>query len=256
MKPVHIITPEFREKIKELRSKFPSENQMAMEIGVAHTTLRTWLRDGILIRPRAYESLIEVMIRFQIIRPEQTAYFDKQTNEKESKPTTNAEPYTQKLRQFPIISDAAAAECNRCYMPIADYAESNSEGTVGFSEGKPGDFVLRITGNSMLPWYPEGTLVLARPNQLLHNGDRVIAVLNSGEVIFKIFAEQGDCFYLLPINEEDGKEYEFKKNDFTSVRAIYTIIQSMRDEQAIDRAMSQAGIKHSWQKKLEELSAK
>lgn len=246
----HEITPELREKIKTLHTKFPSTLSLAQEIGVANTTLSVWLTNGGFIRSRAFESLMAILVQYGIITPEQADYYDQNTAIIKPKKETNVASVTDPIPQFPIISDVAASEC-ACYMPIADYAQLNSNEMVGFSEGKPGDFVVRVTGNSMLPWYPEGTLILARPNCSIKNGDRVIAVLRSGEVVFKIFAEKGDSFFLFPINGEEGERFEFKKTDFGAIRAIYGIIQSMRDEKAIDRAMEQAGIKHAWQKQLE-----
>lgn len=240
---LHLIDQKLKEKIKELRKRYHSDRDLAHEIGVAHTTLLAWMGKGMAIRDVAYQNLIKCLIRHGILTQKEAEHLG-------TAPISNAEIYDQPVPQFPIISDVAASECS-CYMPIADYAEENSEEMVGFSEGKPGDFVVRVTGNSMLPWYPEGTLILARPNCSVKNGDRVIAVLRSGEVVFKIFAEKGDYFYLFPINGDAGEKFQFRKNDFGAIRAIYGIIQSMRDEQAIDRAMEQAGIKHAWQRELE-----
>lgn len=163
---------------------------------------------------------------------------------------SNVVPVAQTYQQFPVISEAAAASCNTAYFPIADWANEYAEDRVSFSEGRDGDFVIRISGESMLPWYPPNTLILARPNEHLKNGDRVIAVLGDGSVVFKVFAEKNDKFYLFSVNSEDGKDFVFQKNDFTGVRAMYLVIQSMRDERALDRAMLKKGIHHSWQEKL------
>ena len=57
-----------------------------------------------------------------------------------------------------------------------------------FSWTNEGDIVLEVSGDSMLPWYPAHTRLLCRPCRP-HIGDRVIAVLKDGEVIFKIYVE-------------------------------------------------------------------
>lgn len=185
------------------------------------------------------------------IKPILAQYMSKE--ELETKPS-NAELYTsaKQILRFPIISSAAAAECNTAFYPLLDYAEENSEGMVSFTEGRKGDVVIRVTGSSMEPWYPEGTLILVRPNQRVRTGERVVAVLNDGEIVFKCFAEKGDKFCLFSINE-NGKDFIFEKKNFTAVRGIYVVIQSMRDERALDRAMSQVGIHHAWERKLEEV---
>jgi len=166
---------------------------------------------------------------------------------------SNVSPVQDKILKFPVISEAAAATCNTAIIPIADWASDYAENFVSFSEGRAGDFVLRVSGESMMPWYPPNTLILARPNERLKNGDRVIAVLDDGSVVFKVFTEDENSFYLLSINENDGKDFKFDKGDFAAVRAIYLVIQSMRDERALDRAMSENGIPHFWQKRMKKL---
>ena len=54
---------------------------------------------------------------------------------------------------------------------------------------------------------------------------------------------------LLSINEDHLKMI-VSKTDYGSVRAIYSIIESIRDEQAIDKAMRSSGIRHRWEEKL------
>ena len=168
-------------------------------------------------------------------------------------PISNVEPVSETIKSFPVISEAAAAQCNTAFIPIVDWADEYAEDRVSFSEGRAGDFVVRVTGESMLPWYPPNTLILARPNERMQNGDRVIAVLGDGSVVFKVFAEKDEYFYLLSVNDTDGRDFKFRKNDFSAVRAIYLVVQSMRDERALDRAMSQKGISHFWQDKIKDL---
>lgn len=159
----------------------------------------------------------------------------------------------ERIKCFPVISDTVAATCNTVYCPISVWADAHAEDRIVFSEGRTGDFIIRVTDDSMLPWYPQNTLILVRPNEKLKNGDRVIAVLGNGAVAFKVFAEKDDKFFLFSVNAEDGQDLVFRKDDFTSVRAIYLVIQSMRDERALERAMTQKGIRHFWQEKLKAL---
>lgn len=80
----------------------------------------------------------------------------------------------------------------------------------------------------------------------------MVAVLGSGEVVFKIFVEKDDKFCLFSIND-DGHDLVFAKSDYGAVRAIYSIIESIRDEQAVDRAMKSSGIRHRWEDKLKSI---
>jgi SOS-response transcriptional repressor LexA len=157
-----------------------------------------------------------------------------------------------KLTKFPVISLAAAAEVNTTYYPLAQYADQYSEETATFTAGQPGDFVIRVCGESMKPWYPPGTLLLVRPHQHIKNGDRVIAVLGDGEVVFKCFVERKKTIMLVAINGEGGKNFEFQKNDFAAIRDLYKVIQSLRIESEVDSAMHEKGVKHFWQQFEEE----
>lgn len=175
-------------------------------------------------------------------------------------------PYRKKLRevrlvppvelekeiQLPVVSLAAAAEVNTAIYPIADWAENNAIDRQSFRLGRPGDIVLEVDGESMLPWYPPHTRLLCRPCRP-KTGDRVVAVLKDGETIFKVYVEGRKRFGFRSINQKEGLDYKFEKTDFTAVRSIYTVIESARDERALDKAMSESGIHHFWQKDIDEL---
>ena len=151
----------------------------------------------------------------------------------------------------PIITSAAAATCNPGLVPLMDCVNQYSEDKTWFKQAKEGDFVIEVTGTSMSPWYPDGTLLLVRPYQELRNGQRVVAVLDSGEIIFKIYAEKDGKICLLSING-DGKDFVFKK-PIVPIRYICRVIASQRNEDALDEEMLHAHIQHNWQEKLEKI---
>ncbi len=134
---------------------------------------------------------------------------------------------------YPVLSLAAAATVNTAIYPIADYAAANAEDYQYFRRGRPGDFVLDVAGESMLPHYPAGTRLLCRPNTRPGNGQRVVAILKNSEIVFKIYAETEDEFFLRSLNDS-GASYAFSKLNFDAVRAIYIVIESVRDEQTLD----------------------
>lgn len=155
---------------------------------------------------------------------------------------------------LPVISDAAAAECNPGLMPLLECVNQNSEEKAFFPSGKPTDFVIRVSGDSMLPWYPSGTLLLVRPYQDIPNGKRVVAVLDEGEIIFKIFARtRKNEIALMSINEHDGRDYLFPASG-KGIRYICRVVQSIRNEDDLDSAMSATGMHHDWEKKLDKLN--
>lgn len=167
-------------------------------------------------------------------------------------PASNVDFDVPRLRPFPVVSSAAAAEVNTTYYPLAEYASQTSGETATFTSGRPGDFVIRVTGDSMKPWYPPGTLLLVRPHQHIRNGDRVVAVLANGDVLFKCFVERKNSIMLLAINGDEGQHMEFKKNDYAAIRDLYRVVQSLKLEDDVDGAMRERGIEHFWEKYKEE----
>jgi SOS-response transcriptional repressor LexA len=166
------------------------------------------------------------------------------------------EPQNSRIPTYPIISDATAATVNRAYMSAIDFATEYAEDYVSFSKGCPGDFVIKVSGDSMAPWYPEGTLLLVRPNVKLVNGDRVVAVLADGTTLFKIFGEDESSIFLFSENRQDGQDYMFSKTDFNGVRALYLVVQSMRDERALDSAKERQGIRSEISSRIMEMKKK
>ena len=151
----------------------------------------------------------------------------------------------------PIISSAAAATCNPGLMPLLDCVNQYSEEKTWFRQAKEGDFVIEVIGDSMNPWYPEGTLLLVRPYQQLRNGQRVVAVLDSGEIIFKVYAEKDDKVCLFSISD-GGKDFIFTK-PMVPLRYICRVVASQRSEDDLDAEMHNVNMVHGWQLKLKEI---
>ena len=158
---------------------------------------------------------------------------------------------TQEGSFVPIISSAAAATCNPGLMPLLDCVNQYSEEKTWFRQAKEGDFVIEVIGDSMNPWYPEGTLLLVRPYQQLRNGQRVVAVLDSGEIIFKVYAEKGDKVCLFSISD-GGKDFIFTK-PMVPLRYICRVVASQRSEDDLDAEMHNVNMVHGWQLKLKEI---
>ena len=157
---------------------------------------------------------------------------------------------------MPVISEAAAAECNPGLMPLLDCVSQYAEEKAFFPSGKKSDFVIRVSGSSMLPWYPPGTLLLVRPYQDIQNGKRVVAVLDEGEIIFKIFARtKNNEIALMSINDHDGRDYLFPASG-KGIRYLCRVVQSIRNEDDLDDEMLLSGIHHAWEQKLQKLNAR
>jgi SOS-response transcriptional repressor LexA len=155
----------------------------------------------------------------------------------------NTSPVKASFNYYPVISSEVVAEANQAfYLPIAEYAIENPDKLISFSNGKPGDFAIEVVGDSMLPWYPEGTILLLRPNVRLRNGDPVVAVLESGEIVFRIFYKGLSKVTLASLDGDKQHTYQFEKKSCSQVRTVYKVIQSMRDEKEILKAMKKHGL--------------
>lgn len=62
-------------------------------------------------------------------------------------------------------------------------------------------YALRVEGDSMLPLFPPGTLLVVEPELDAQPGDYVIAKNGAGEVSFKQLVRDGGDWYLKPLNE-------------------------------------------------------
>ena len=85
-------------------------------------------------------------------------------------------------------------------IPIIGYAQAGQEGFfddagypvgAGWDEvpfpdiGDPNAYALEISGDSMLPFYRPGDIVVVSPNASVRRGDRVVAKTRDGEVMVK-----------------------------------------------------------------------
>lgn len=217
-----------------------SDRALADKLGVSQAAVSSWLNGTAkTIRPENWARLLPLVSRYLPAPPTI------------GRPPPEFTPVP--MREFPLVSLAAAADHNPTIMPVADFLAEYAEDKIMFPEGigRDGDFAIQIVGDSMLPWYPDGTSVLVRPARP-QSGDRVIAVLGDGSVVFKIFIDKPKSYLLVSINEENGCKLRIRKNDFGALRSIYRVIGSFRDEAKIDAAMKAAGRRHSWERYLED----
>lgn len=64
-------------------------------------------------------------------------------------------------------------------------------------------YALRVSGDSMLPFYRNGDIIIVSPNTQVRRGDRVVAKTTEGEVMAKVLDRQtSDQIVLLSLNPE------------------------------------------------------
>ncbi|MDH5712304.1 MAG: S24 family peptidase [Gammaproteobacteria bacterium] len=71
-------------------------------------------------------------------------------------------------------------------------------GTSGCAENEP--YALRVLGDSMLPEFKEGVVIVIDPGGVVRDGSYVIAKHND-ELIFRQFRIYQDKYFLQPLND-------------------------------------------------------
>jgi SOS-response transcriptional repressor LexA len=90
----------------------------------------------------------------------------------------------------------------------------------------PDAFAMRIRGDSMLPQFKEGDVVIIDRDTPHHPGDFVVAV-NGRDAVFKQYRDRGineqgkEIFELLPLN----KLYPTIRSDITDMRVVGTMVE-------------------------------
>ena len=120
-----------------------------------------------------------------------------------------------KRRQIPLIGLAQAGKggfFDDSGFPVgASWDEIDAPGVVD-----PNAYALEIAGDSMLPVYREGDIVIVSPSISVRKGDRVIAKTRDGQVMAKILQRQTSrTVELASFNPaHESKTYEMKEIDW------------------------------------------
>lgn len=78
------------------------------------------------------------------------------------------------------------------YFEEAGFAPGDGFDLVELPEaGGEGSFALGVQGDSMLPLYRKGDILIVRPDAAVRRGDRVVVKTRSGEVMAKILRRKG-----------------------------------------------------------------
>lgn len=91
-------------------------------------------------------------------------------------------------------------------------------------------FAMVVRGESMLPEFREGDMIIVDPEEEPRPGDCVVAVNGSGEATFKRYRERGvneagqNVFELVPLNPD----YPTMRSDVTHIRIIGTVVEQRK----------------------------
>lgn len=119
----------------------------------------------------------------------------------------------------PLVGEIA------CGTPIT--AEENLEGKVDLPEGVRADFALRCKGNSMVPLFHDGDLVLIRQQDDADDG-KIAAVLIGNEATLKRIHRIHGGLMLLPENTGEFAPQIYQREDAASVRILGVAVGYVR----------------------------
>jgi phage repressor protein C with HTH and peptisase S24 domain len=94
-----------------------------------------------------------------------------------------------KLRQIPLLGLAKAGKGG--FFDDSGFPAGNGWDEIdvpGVTD--PNAYALEITGDSMMPVYSEGDIIIVSPSATVRKGDRVVVRLNDGQVMAKIMQRQ------------------------------------------------------------------
>lgn len=125
------------------------------------------------------------------------------------------------LDDFFVLIQGSATETKRrrvATIPVVGFAQAGAGGFYedgGFAPGDgfelvelpegagEGTFALAVQGDSMLPLYRKGDVLIVKPDSVVRQGDRVVVKTATGEVMAKVLQRQtANSVELLSLNPE------------------------------------------------------
>lgn len=111
-------------------------------------------------------------------------------------------------KAVPVLSFAQAAGYEPALEPMCDYLRETSDRNAVFYDVPENCFALEVSGDSMAPDYPNGSIALVAAGEFPQRGDIVAAKLHTGQVVIKKYHRCNNVITLQSINPE-GKNFEW-----------------------------------------------
>lgn len=205
----------FGERIKRARgAKGFTQVQLAEKLGVKQQIYQPWEagKDGKQIEPN-YDMLVKISKVLDVSVEWLLEGFFK-----------NIESVSRPLGGVPLISWVRAG---KMHYPIDNLQPGESEGPPVPSTCKDQDcFALRVQGDSMMPEFQEGEIIVVSPNTEAHSGDYVVAKYD-GEVAFKKLKIYPDAVILRPLNEK-FEEIVIKGKMLKNFKVVGKVVEKIK----------------------------
>ncbi len=135
-----------------------------------------------------------------------------------------------------IYTQKPTNQQNKTTVPLLGFAQAGAGGffdSGGFPAGQgwdevrlpfgdkdSGTYALEVSGDSMLPLYRDGDIIIVSPTEQLRRGDRVVAKTTEGEVMAKILHRQTETQVELHSLNPDHKPIIIKSQDLDWIARI------------------------------------
>ena len=176
-------------------AKAGSHEQLADRIAYEARTIR---------RVRSGEVAMSAKLRGLLER-----YLEEESSSKYGRITSNVEPRPLHLRKIPVYTFVQAGQATAYEGLPTSWGDE-----IEYDGADEKAFALRVSGDSMSPNFPPGTIITVSPKHPPHNGNLVVAKIKDEGVLFKLFHHSGDG----------------KKITLTSYNNAYPPIQLAREQ--------------------------
>lgn len=92
-------------------------------------------------------------------------------------------------------------------------------------------YALIVEGDSMSPKLEAGDRIVVAPNSAPKNGDVVVARLNTGEVLLKLYHETHAQVRLTSFNNA-YPPLDFRKHEFRFIQPVYALVRKLRSRKS------------------------
>jgi transcriptional regulator with XRE-family HTH domain len=116
------------------------------------------------------------------------------------------------FKPVPLVPSDIFKGWNSMLTSITEFLKSLKGDYAYFPDAHPDDIAIKITDDSFTPVYPDGAYLLVCPYAMPVTGNRVVVKLTDGNVLFKVFVDNGNLIDLLPLGEGHGKKMSFNKH--------------------------------------------
>ncbi|OGV56920.1 MAG: hypothetical protein A2X49_02125 [Lentisphaerae bacterium GWF2_52_8] len=233
---------ELGKNIKEhLRKNKWTQVELAEKAGTSQENISRWINGK---NYPELPQLIAIANAFGVsLAALDSKFLNIQDEVKNHKVYSNAQPITKTPPPIPIVAMAQAISYDRAFQRLEEFAtEIANEYAPSRIDMRPGIVAFKAEGQSMEPYYPDGTIIYADPQLKPKNGARVIAKLREEQsVVFKIYYNIEGKTRLVSINK-DGKDFEWTSPRDNPFEWIFVVCYSFRDELAIDDQLDNHGI--------------